>query len=74
MRCLACDCLLTDFESTRRSAISGAFIDLCNSCMVPLETTENMALYEEETDILPREEADFDKGVGPDSDEDEDQV
>jgi len=32
MRCKACDQLLTDFESTRRSANSNEFIDLCNSC------------------------------------------
>lgn len=32
MRCLSCDCALTDFEATRKSATTGAYIDLCNSC------------------------------------------
>jgi hypothetical protein len=32
MRCLACDKQLTDFESTRRHAITRDFLDLCNSC------------------------------------------
>jgi hypothetical protein len=32
MRCLACDANLTDFEATRKSSITGQYIDLCNGC------------------------------------------
>ena len=32
MRCISCDKLLTDFESTRRSIQSNDFIELCNEC------------------------------------------
>lgn len=32
MRCLSCNAALTDFESTRKSANTGQFIDLCNHC------------------------------------------
>ena len=32
MRCLACNRLLTDYEATRRSALTEEFIDLCNWC------------------------------------------
>lgn len=32
MRCLACNALLTDFEATRKSAMSAQFLDLCNHC------------------------------------------
>lgn len=32
MRCKACDCLLTDFEATRKSRESGEYVDLCNRC------------------------------------------
>lgn len=32
MRCLSCNKNLSDFESTRRSALTGEFIDLCNKC------------------------------------------
>lgn len=32
MRCKACDKALTEFESTRKSASTGEFIDLCNDC------------------------------------------
>tara|TARA_R110000868_G_scaffold346893_1_gene607986 strand:+ start:369 stop:554 length:186 start_codon:yes stop_codon:yes gene_type:complete len=32
MRCIACDKSLNDFESTRKSAETNDYIDLCNSC------------------------------------------
>jgi hypothetical protein len=32
MRCLSCNCNLSDYESTRKSAFTGEFIDLCNRC------------------------------------------
>ncbi|UOF82027.1 hypothetical protein [Caudoviricetes sp.] len=32
MRCIACDCELTDYESTRKSAVTGEYYDLCNTC------------------------------------------
>lgn len=32
MHCLACNTLLSDFESTRRNANTFEFVDLCNSC------------------------------------------
>ena len=31
MRCLSCDCALSDYESTRKYP-SGGYIDLCNNC------------------------------------------
>lgn len=32
MRCKACDVELTDYEATRRFAVSQEFVDLCNRC------------------------------------------
>lgn len=32
MHCRACDCLLNDFESTRKSNITNEYIDLCSDC------------------------------------------
>jgi len=32
VRCVACDVELTDYEATRRYAISREFVDLCNRC------------------------------------------
>lgn len=32
MRCLSCNKQLNDYESTRKSANTGDFLDLCNGC------------------------------------------
>lgn len=32
MRCKACDTLLSDYEATRKSSVTGEFIDMCNTC------------------------------------------
>ena len=32
MHCTICDALLTDFESTRRNAHTGDFLDMCSVC------------------------------------------
>ena len=47
MRCLACDVALTDFESTRKSATSGEYVDLCNKCFYSIM---------EDLDVLERED------------------
>ena len=38
MRCRACDCLLTDFEATRKE--SDGYLDLCDGCLDPFSPTE----------------------------------
>jgi hypothetical protein len=51
MRCLACNKNLNDYESTRKHAITGAYLDLCNGCFaevssmadVPVNTREDLA-------------------------------
>ncbi len=37
MRCLACNKALNDFESTRKSASTGEYVDLCNQCFHNVE-------------------------------------
>jgi len=32
MRCYACNCELSDYESTRKSKVTGQYIDLCDHC------------------------------------------
>jgi hypothetical protein len=32
LRCIACNKNLNDFESTRKSIVTGDYLDLCNSC------------------------------------------
>ena len=33
MKCQACNKNLSDFESTRKSIVTGEYIDLCNKCI-----------------------------------------
>ena len=51
MRCVCCNKNLNDYESTRKHAITGAYLDLCNGCFaevssmadVPVNTREDLA-------------------------------
>jgi len=31
-RCRACDVILSDYEMTRKSTVTGEYFDLCNKC------------------------------------------
>jgi hypothetical protein len=59
MKCLACDKVLSEFESTRRSLMSGEFMDLCNRCYSNIEE-DAPALSREElgslVELLPKSE------------------
>ena len=33
MRCLSCDCELTDYEATKRSVFSSDYVQLCQACL-----------------------------------------
>lgn len=33
MRCCCCGVALNDFESTRKSAVTGDYLDMCNKCI-----------------------------------------
>jgi hypothetical protein len=37
-RCVACNKNLNDFESTRKNADTGEYLDLCNSCFQDVAT------------------------------------
>lgn len=81
MRCRACNCNLSDFESTRRSAISGDYLDMCNRCLGPIvdsvDTTENFELFDPTQDDLTTpvylgdDHPEDVLGAGPDQDEPE---
>ena len=36
MRCASCDCILSDFEATRKGAFSGQYIEMCNECFATI--------------------------------------
>ena len=33
MKCLSCDCILQDFEATRKYKDTEEYIDLCTTCL-----------------------------------------
>ena len=42
MKCLCCDKLLTDYESTRKHAVTGTFIDLCQQCFKAVQADSHL--------------------------------
>jgi hypothetical protein len=42
MRCLACDRSLTDYEATRKHAVTGTFIDLCQQCFKTVQADSHL--------------------------------
>jgi hypothetical protein len=64
MRCLSCNCNLSDYESTRKNAFTGEYIDLCNRCFSSISndmhTIERADLeHSEEKDDLGVDKDDF---------------
>ena len=49
MRCLSCDKILNDYESTRKSTMTGEYIDLCNHCY---STIKDQIYTKERIDLL----------------------
>jgi hypothetical protein len=51
MRCVCCDKNLNDYESTRKHAFTGEYLDTCNACLseindmvnIPTITREDLA-------------------------------
>ena len=44
MKCYACNVNLNDYESTRKSRVTGDYMDLCNKCFKGLD----IQVFEEE--------------------------
>ena len=51
MRCLACNAVLTDYESTRKNK-AGEFIDLCGQCISPEDVAVDNETLKHESDIF----------------------
>jgi len=67
MKCQSCNCNLSDFESTRKHAITGAFIDMCNGCfksikyIIPVVEREDLLETEESSEENDLEEFEYDE-------------
>ncbi len=59
MRCCCCDKNLNDFESTRKHAETGEYLDICNKCIaftdIPTTTRSDL----EPTEQIEMDEIDF---------------
>jgi hypothetical protein len=52
MRCQCCDRNLNDYESTRKHAETGDYLDICNKCIsdlpeIPVEVRGDLSPYDE---------------------------
>ena len=47
-RCRSCDCILSDYEMTRKSAVTGEYYDLCGHCF---STIRSEVHYRERIDL-----------------------
>ena len=56
MRCYCCDKNLSDFESTRKSATTGEFLDMCNKCY---STIKDDLLSEERYDLYDGDDSEM---------------
>lgn len=50
MRCRACDCVLSDFEATRKYKTIPEFVDLCERCFSTIRADINVAESKESED------------------------
>jgi hypothetical protein len=57
MHCVACDRLLSEFEATRKNAITGNYIDLCRACF---EGVKGLFPVLERKDLLTQSDLDLD--------------
>jgi hypothetical protein len=67
MRCLSCNKALSDFEATRKSAVTSEYLDLCNHCFSDIQYDVDAVVREdlredenvEEDDVFDDEEGEF---------------
>ena len=61
-RCRACDVILSDYELTRKSAVTGEYYDLCNHCFSYIKDS----VYSKERIDLKDISDGFDESAGED--------
>jgi hypothetical protein len=68
MHCLNCDRLLTDYEATRKHAITFKFLDLCKVCFEDVKTIiptidRKELMTDQDLDVNDDDETDLDTGA-----------
>lgn len=51
MHCLSCDKMLSDKESTRKHAVTGEFLDLCDGCLREVLSVVHIPIYGDMSNI-----------------------
>jgi len=67
MHCSSCNRLLTDYESTRKNAVTGQYLDLCKVCFEDIKPFVKVIdrkdlITEADLDDEPLEDDDLDSG------------
>jgi len=65
MRCVCCDKNLNDFESTRKHAETGSYLDMCNACLRAVDADIPVVVRQ---DLEPMEFIDHEDDFYPDED------
>ena len=69
MHCTSCNKLLTDYESTRKNAVTGQYLDLCKVCFedikpfVKVIDRKDLITEQDLDDPLEGEDSDLDSGA-----------
>lgn len=66
MKCSCCDRILTDFEATRKHAVVGCYIDLCQRCFKTVQQDANLPT-KDRRDLITSD--DIDDSVDDDNDD-----
>jgi len=63
MHCIICDKMLSDYEATRRHALTRQFLDLCNTCLRSIDGNASMPVTDRK-DLM--ETGDIEEGLDKD--------
>lgn len=66
MRCVCCNARLTDYEATRRHALTKEFLDMCSECFGAVNAEAHIP-YKDRPDLWGEYDSDEDFDEGLDS-------
>ena len=61
MRCVVCNKNLNDFESTRKHAVTGQYLDTCNDCLDEIGNIPTIDRLDLEVSVQVEQELDIDR-------------
>ena len=61
MHCLACDAMLTEYETKRKHKVTGEYLDLCSKCLSSVQEVVKIDYTGEQIEEEQHNERDEDK-------------